>query len=90
MHWLELCRKGVKFLWMGKEGGLSHIHWHRDNMIYSREFDEFCIKLSLHFPIDGVGIKVGKARFYFTPGASNLNILYMCHFVIKKYQLIKV
>ena len=54
---------------MGKEGGLSHIHWHRDNMIYSMEFDEFCIKLSLHFPIDGVGIKVGKAWFYFTSGA---------------------
>ena len=53
-------------------------------MIYSREFDEFCIKLSLHFPIDGVGIKVGKARFYFTLGALNLNILYMCHFCYQK------
>ena len=74
---------------MGKEGVLSDTHWHRDNMIYYREFDEFCIKLSLHFAIDGVGLKVGKTRFYFTHGASNLNILYMCHFVIKKYRLIK-
>ena len=41
---------------MGKEGGLYHTHWHRDNMIYSREFDEFCIKVTLHFAIDGVGI----------------------------------
>ena len=41
---------------MGMEGGLFHIDWHIDNMIYSSEFDEFCIKLTLHFVIDGVGI----------------------------------
>ena len=63
---------------MGKEGGLSDSHWYRDNMIYSPEFHEFCIKLSLHFAIDGVGIQVDKTWFYFTPGVSNLNILYMC------------
>ena len=69
---------------MGKEGGLSHIHWHRDNMIYSREFDEFCIKLSLHFPIDGVGIKVGKARFYFTPGVSKFKYIIYVPFLLSK------
>ena len=53
---------------MGMEGGLSHIDWHIDNMIYSSEFDEFCIKLTLHFVIDGVGIQVGKTWFYFTAG----------------------
>ena len=41
---------------MGKEGGICDSHWHRDNMIYIPEFHEFCIKLSLHFAIDGVGI----------------------------------
>ena len=56
VHWLLLCRKGTIFLWMGKEGVLSQTDWHRDNMIYSREYNEFCIKLSLHFAIDGVGI----------------------------------
>ena len=41
---------------MGKEGGLSHIHWHRDNMIYLDDIDEFCIKLTSHFTIYGAGI----------------------------------
>ena len=41
---------------MGKEGGLSNTHWHSDNMIYLHEFDEFCIKLTSHFSIDGAGI----------------------------------
>ena len=50
------AEKGVNFLWMRKEGGLSDTHWHRDNMIYCREFDEFCIKVSSHFAVDRVGI----------------------------------
>ena len=41
---------------MGKEGGLSNTHWDSDNMIYLQEFDEFCIKLTSHFSIDGAGI----------------------------------
>ena len=44
------------FSWMGKEGGLSITHWHRDNMVYLHKFDEFCIKLTFHFSIVGAGI----------------------------------
>ena len=52
----SIMQKGSQFSWMGKEDGLSDSHWYRVNMIYSPEFHEFCLKLSLHFAIDGVGI----------------------------------
>ena len=60
---------------MGKEGGFSHTQWQRDNMIYWRQFDKFCLNLTLHFAIDEVEIQVDKIWFYFTLGVSSLNII---------------